>query len=54
MGLAVIQSAVALAALNVTRWLVRGSVEPAGLRLVGAGVAGIGLAIFVQQVVPAA
>jgi len=53
LGLAVIQSAVALAALNVTQLLARGSAEPAGLRLLGAGVAGVGLAIFVQQVVPA-
>jgi urease accessory protein len=53
-GLTVIQSAIALAALNVTRMLVQKNAEPAGLRLLGAGVAGVGLAIFVQQVVPAA
>lgn len=54
LGLAVIQSVVALAALNVTRMLVRKSAEAVGLRLLGAGIAGIGVAIFVQQVVPAA
>jgi len=53
-GLAVIQGAIALAVLNVTRVFVRGSAEPAGLRLLGAGIAGVGIAIFVQQVVPAA
>lgn len=53
-GLAVIQSVVALTALNVTRMLVRKSAEAVGLRLVGAGIAGVGIAIFVQQVVPAA
>lgn len=53
-GLAVIQSVVALAALNATRMLVRKSAEAVGLRLVGAGIAGVGIAIFVQQVVPAA
>lgn len=53
-GLAVIQSVVALTALNVTRMLVRKSAEAVGLRLVGAGIAGVGIAIFVQQAVPAA
>ncbi len=52
-GLTVIQSVVALVALNVTRMLMRKSPDAVGFRLLGAGVAGIGLAIFVQQVVPA-
>jgi glycerol kinase len=53
-GLAVIQSAIALAAMNVARLLVRRAAEPMALRLVGAGIAGVGLAIFVQQLIPAA
>lgn len=53
-GLAVIQSVIALAAMTVTWTLTRKSAEPVSLRLLGAGVVGIGLAIFVQQVVPSA
>lgn len=53
-GLAVIQSVIALAAMTVTRTLTRKSAEPVSLRLLGAGVVGVGLAIFVQQVVPSA
>jgi len=45
-GLAVIQSFVALAAMTVAR---RDEVR---LRLVGASVAGIGLAVLVQQLIP--
>jgi urease accessory protein len=52
-GLAVIQSVIALAAMNVARLVTRRMAEAAPLRLVGAGIAGVGLAIFVQQVVPA-
>jgi urease accessory protein len=49
-GLAVIQSAVALAAMGVARALARSdAVRP---RLIGAGIAGIGLAVLVQQIVP--
>lgn len=49
-GLALIQSAIALAAMTVTRMLR----QPAGLavRLIGAGVAGIGVTFLVQQIVP--
>ena len=54
LGLAVIQSAVALAAMSFARLLARRAAEPALLRLVGAGIAGVGFAIFVQQVIPAA
>ena len=50
-GLAVIQAAIALAALNVTLALVRRSPTP--VRLIGAGVAGIGLAFLMQNIVPA-
>jgi urease accessory protein len=49
-GLAIIQSAIALAAMTVTRWLrARPSFEPVGLRLAGAGIAGFGFALLVQQ-----
>jgi urease accessory protein len=51
-GLAVIQSAVALAAMNVARLLARRA-DLTPLRLIGAGIAGIGLAVLMQQVVPA-
>jgi len=50
-GLAVIQGAVALAALRVARLLTQA--DAIRLRLVGAGIAGIGLAVLMQQVVPA-
>jgi len=53
-GLAVIQSVIALAATHVTRSLLRGSSDLSAVRLVGAGIAGIGLAILVQQVIPGA
>jgi len=52
-GLAAIQSAVALAAMTATRMVVRRDAEPAFVRLIGAGVAGVGLAVLMQQVIPA-
>ncbi len=52
-GLAVIQSVIALAAMNFARLLTRRMAESAPLRLIGAGIAGLGLAIFVQQVTSA-
>ncbi|RDV04487.1 urease accessory protein UreJ [Undibacter mobilis] len=52
-GLAIIQSAIALAAMSIARLVTRRVAEPSPLRLIGAGIAGVGLAIFVQQVVPA-
>jgi len=52
-GLAIIQSVIALAAMNLARLAARRMTEAAPLRLIGAGIAGIGLAIVVQQVVPA-
>lgn len=52
-GLAVIQSAVALAAMSVARLLTRRAPQAAPLRLIGAGISGIGLAVLVQQIVPA-
>jgi len=51
LGLAVIQSAIALAAMNITRVLLRRGPTP--VRLIGAGVAGIGLAFLMQGIVPA-
>ncbi len=53
-GLAVIQIAIALAAVHLTRSLVRGASDLSAVRLVGAGIAGIGLAILMQQVIPGA
>lgn len=53
-GLAVIQSVIALAAAYVTRAVARGSPDLSAVRLVGAGIAGIGLAILMQQVIPGA
>ncbi len=50
-GLAFIQGTVALAAMRGARLLLA---EPVRLRLIGAGIAGIGLAVFMQQVIPAA
>jgi len=54
LGLAVIQIAIALAAVHLTRSLVRGSSDLSAVRLVGAGIAGIGLAILMQQIIPGA
>ncbi len=51
-GLAVIQSAVALAAMHAARLVTQPDMMR--LRLVGAGIAGMGIAILMQQVVPAA
>lgn len=53
LGLAVIQGAVALAAMSLARLMTRRMAQAAPLRLIGAGIAGVGLAILVQQVVPA-
>lgn len=52
-GLAVIQGVIALAAMSVARLIARRMTEIAPLRLIGAGIAGIGFAILVQQIVPA-
>ncbi|MBS0249369.1 MAG: HupE/UreJ family protein [Proteobacteria bacterium] len=51
-GLAVIQGVIALAAMNVARLLMRRMAQAAPLRLIGAGIAGIGIAIVVQQITP--
>lgn len=54
LGLAVIQGAIALAAVQITRLLSRRPAAMSPLRLVGAGIAGIGLAVLMQQIVPGA
>jgi urease accessory protein len=54
LGLAAIQSAVVLAAMNGARLLARKHTELSIVRLLGAGIAGVGLAILVQQIIPAA
>jgi urease accessory protein len=51
-GLAVIQSAVALGAMGLARVATRKR-DALKLRFIGAGVAGIGLAVLVQQLIPA-
>lgn len=53
-GLAVIQTIVALGAMQITHRLVQRSGGPDFLRLTGAGIAGIGLAVLMQQVIPGA
>jgi urease accessory protein len=50
-GLAIIQSGVALGAMTLARGFMRTDVVR--LRLVGAGIAGIGLAVLLQQLIPA-
>ena len=52
-GLGIIQSVIALAAMNVARLIARRMANAMPLRLIGAGIAGLGLAIFVQQVTSA-
>ena len=54
LGLAVIQGAIALAAVQITRAVVRRPAAMSPLRLVGAGIAGIGLAVLMQQLIPGA
>ena len=53
-GLAAIQSAVALAAMFAARTVAQRQADVPTLRLIGAGIAGIGLAVLMQQVIPAA
>jgi urease accessory protein len=54
LGLAVVQSAIALAAVALARLSAQRSAQVSALRLVGAGIVGIGLAVLMQQVIPAA
>lgn len=53
LGLAVVQSGVALAAMSAARAVTRNSADLVTLRLIGAGIAGIGLAVLAQQLIPA-
>jgi urease accessory protein len=54
-GLAIVQCAIALTAATLARSLMqRRGTDLSPLRLVGAGIAGIGLAVLMQQVIPAA
>ena len=54
-GLALVQSAIALIALQITRLLAeRTTLQPTMVRVLGAGVVGIGLIVLVQQVVAGA
>lgn len=52
-GLTIIQSVIALAAMSLARLLTRRMAQAVPLRLIGAGIAGLGIAIFVQQVTSA-
>ena len=52
-GLAAIQGAIALGAMSLARTFA-GRLEPVTLRLAGAGIAGVGIAILVQQLAAAA
>ena len=55
LSLAIVQSAIALTAATFARSLIqRRGADLSPLRLVGAGIAGIGLAVLMQQVIPAA
>jgi urease accessory protein len=54
LGLALIQSAIALSAARIVRGLTQRSTDLSPIRLIGAGITGIGLAILMQQVIPAA
>jgi urease accessory protein len=49
-GLAIVQSAIALAAMGAARLAARRYADLPALRLLGAGIAGIGFAIFVQAI----
>ncbi len=52
-GLAVIQSAVALGAMLVARAVTQRTRDLVTVRLIGAGIAGVGIAVLMQQVIPA-
>ncbi|HEX9361882.1 MAG TPA: HupE/UreJ family protein [Bradyrhizobium sp.] len=51
-GLVAIQSAVALSVMFAARAVLQRESEIPTLRLVGAGIVGIGLTVLVQQVIP--
>jgi urease accessory protein len=52
LGLAVIQTAVALGVMTIAKAALRRS-DPVMVRLIGAGVTGVGIAVLVQQIIPA-
>ena len=52
-GLCVIQSAIALGAMSLTRAALTRTKQVHSLRLIGAGISGIGLAVLMQQLIPA-
>ena len=52
-GLAIIQGAVALGAMTIARAVTRDRADLVRLRLIGAGITGIGLAVLMQQLIPA-
>lgn len=54
LGLAVIQSAIVLVVMWVARRVAQSRTQTATVRLLGAGIAGIGLAVLAQQIVPVA
>jgi urease accessory protein len=54
LGLSIIQSAIALAAVKIAQSFVQQSGDLSPLRLVGAGITGIGLTVLMQQVIAAA
>jgi urease accessory protein len=53
-GLAVVQCAIALVAMKIARGFADEPATLSPLRLVGAGIAGVGLAVLVQHLVPTA
>ena len=54
LGLAVIQSIIALAAMSVARVVTQRLPDLSPLRLLGAGIVGFGLAVLMQQIMPGA
>src|SRR5689334_1342754 len=54
LGLAVIQSAVALVAARIAGSIMTRSADISPLRFIGAGIAGIGLAVLMQQLIQTA
>ena len=51
-GLVAIQSAIALSVMFVARGELRRKSELLTLRMVGAGIVGVGLTVLIQQVIP--
>jgi urease accessory protein len=52
-GLAFIQSVVALGAMLIARTVTQRTHDLVTMRLIGAGIAGVGIAVLMQQVIPA-